>query len=62
MLATANKGESPVLISCLRNLRPCDALLRGGQGVRVQSVLRERDRGVGAPADRQTIPRQEPIQ
>ena len=51
-----------MLISCLRNLRPCDALLRGGEGVRVQSVLRERDRGVGAPADRQTIPRQEPIQ
>ena len=43
-------------------MRLCDALLRGGEGVRVQSVLRERDRGVGAPADRQTLPRQEPIQ
>ena len=48
--------------TCLRDLCLCDALLRGGQGVRVQSVLRERDRGVGSPADRQTIPRQEPIQ
>ena len=51
-----------MLISCLRDMRPCDALLRGGEGVRVPSVLRERDRGVGAPADRQTLPRQEPIQ
>ena len=51
-----------MLISCLRDMRLCDALLRGGQGVRVQSLLRERDRGVGAPADRQTLPRQEPIQ